>query len=113
MSFVTFPRAEECVRAERGVTFATCAVTFVTRAGWRRSGSEDAVPDEGEAAGGRAAAQAVGAFPAHAHRGGGPGHAAGPGELRQEVRLAVEGPAVPSGWLRTGTARSRMRHRGV
>jgi len=69
------------------------------------------VPGGGEQPVRVAGAKPIGAFPAHARRARGPGHAAGPGKHVEEDELAVRRPAVPSDAVRTGAALGFVRLR--
>jgi len=68
----------------------------------RRRARKHSVPGGGEQGGGRALAEAIGAFPAHACSGGGAGDAAGSGEGVEEAELACGGPAVAAKALGRG-----------
>lgn len=72
--------------------------------GYGAARGERALPDGGEQAVRLAAAQPVGALPAHARFAGGGGDASGAGEGVEEGELAGDGPPVPSTSLRTGPA---------
>ena len=69
-----------------------------------RAGAHRAIPGGSEEAGGVAAAESVGALPAHADGPGSGGDAAGTSETFEEAKLARGGPTVPAAWLGNGAA---------
>ena len=76
-------------------------------------GTHGAIPGGREQARGITAAKEISAFPAHADGSGGSGDATGAGEVFEEAKLAVGGPAVPSAWLGNRAASLGRLHRPV